>query len=163
MLAHILFSRRNFRAASPQLGGATGLFVGSSNDTSPTGICRSGGRRNGSWRSHLKCFRQNGRRFHCGWARRCARKARRSSCVHPRNCCGGTGRAARIVAYKTSLVIFTRGAMHVRIVRSLRGKRYGARCFLFPSPCQSFISLLLLSVLPSFSPLIGFHHFGSLF
>src|SRR6266850_7423518 len=163
MLACILFSWQNFRAASPLLGGATGLIMGLLTESSPIGICRSGGQRNGSWRSLLKCFRQNGRRFHCGWANRCTRKARHSSRVHPRNCCGGTGRAARIAAYRTSLVTCTRGAMHVRIVRSMRGKRYGARCSLFPSSCQSFISLLLLSVLPSFSPLIGFHHFGSLF
>ena len=156
MPAHILFSWRNFRAASPHFGGATGLTLGLLNDSSPIGICISGRERNGSWRSRLKCFRQNGCHFHCGWARRCMRKARCSRWVHPRNCRGGTGRAARIVVYRTSLATCTRGAMHVRMVSSMRGKRYGARCSLFPSSCQSFIALLLLSVLPSFSSLIGF-------
>src|SRR6267142_6811414 len=45
MLACILVSRQFFRAASPLGGGATGLFMGSSNDASPSGICRSGCRR----------------------------------------------------------------------------------------------------------------------
>src|SRR6267142_1052119 len=160
MPACILVSQRNFRAASPLGGGATGLTVGLLNDSSPVGICRSGGWRNGSWRSRPKCFRQNGHHFHCGCARRLVRKARRSRHVHPRNCCGGTGRAARIVAYRMLLVTCTRGAMHVRIVSSMWGKMYGARCFLFPNSCQSFILLLLLSLLPSFFPLIGFQCFS---
>ena len=91
------------------------------------------------------------------------RKGRRSSRVHPRNCRGGIGRAARIVAYKMSEVICAWGAMHERILSNMQGKRLGVRCSLFPSLCQSFISLLLLSVLSSSFPLIGFRHFNDLF
>src|SRR6266850_5655280 len=160
MPACILVSRRFFRAASPLGGGATGLFMGSSNDASPSGICRSGCHRNGSCRSRLKCFRQNGRRFHCGWLRRCARKGRRSSRVHPRNCRGGTGRATRIAAYKMSEAICVWGAMHERILSNMRDRRWGAKCSSFPSFCQSFISLLLLSILSSSFPLIGFRRFS---
>jgi len=142
MPACTLVSWRYFRAASPLGRGTTGLFMGSLNDASPIGICRSDCQRNGSWRSHLKCFRQNGHRFHCSWARRCARKARRSGQVHPRNYHGGTGRATRIAAYRMSLVTCTRGAMHERIMSNMQSKMYGTRCFLFPNSCLSFILLL---------------------
>ena len=129
---------------------------------SPVGIDSHTSRRNGSCRRSLKCFRQKGHLLHSGWDRRCARNARHSSCVHPRNCHGGTRRAARITAYSTLLATCTRGAMHksidMRIVGSAWVEMYGAWCFLFPSFPQSFILPLLPSLSSSFS-LVVFCHF----